>query len=361
MRKVLVTGGCGFLGSHVCQLFQEQGWRVTAFDNLTKFEYDRTGFDSKQIRDHQLERLCEEYVYVTLGDVRNFEELRRAAEYVDLIINCAAQPAMTIAIEDPMYDFEVNVRGLMNVLEVARAKRIPIIHCSTIHVYGNDLNQTLFPVGDKFYSSVGALTEEAPLMKGFISPLHASKRAGELYVEAYAKTKNMQAATFRLTGLYGPEQFGGEDHGWIANFAIRAVMNRPITVFGTDLQVRDALYVEDAARAFLDWYNNGCNSGTFNICGGSQTAISIRQVISLLGSLTHAVITPKEQEARQGDLWWFVGNYSKAKETFKWQPYTLPPEGIKKLVEWVRQYDFLFRAKDDPRSDRDYHYDVTDI
>ncbi|KKK52535.1 hypothetical protein LCGC14_3103970, partial [marine sediment metagenome] len=91
----------------------------------------------------------------------------------------------------------------------------------------------------------------------------------------------MIAASFRLTGMYGERQFGGMDHGWVANFAIRTIMNRPITIFGTDKQVRDILYAKDAARAFELWFKKG-KTGIYNIGGGYENSISLKECLRTL-------------------------------------------------------------------------------
>ena len=151
MKKVLVTGGCGFLGSHVCELFKEKGWNVIAYDNLTKFEYSRVPyFDIEQVRDYNLQLLEWKGIPVIIDDIRNQKMLMKAANGCDLICHCAAQPAMTIAIENPELDFDVNVGVILNTLEVCRQKNIPMVNCSTIHVYGNGINKYLTEDEDKF-------------------------------------------------------------------------------------------------------------------------------------------------------------------------------------------------------------------
>lgn len=344
--KVLVTGGCGFLGSHVCELFKERGWDVVAYDNLTKFEYSRIPyFDVEKVRDYNLRMLENIGVPTIIDDIRNLKMLSKAANHCDFIAHCAAQPAMTIAIEDPQLDFSVNVQGTLNILEVCRQKGIPMVNCSTIHVYGNGINSCLREGEDRFYPRLisvkgEGMDEEDPTLTGTLSPLHASKIAAEIYVQAYIDTYDIRAANFRLTGIYGPRQFGGEDHGWVANFAIRILMDLPIKVFGTDKQVRDILYVKDAARAFYDWYvgalpGRGCPSGIYNIGGGEVCITSIRNCLNIL-----ELITGKKQDImlkpyRKGDLYYFCCDINKAAEAFGWTPKVLPQEGINELVTWI--------------------------
>lgn len=336
-NKILVTGGCGFLGSHVCELFKERGWSVLAYDSLTKFEYSRAFENVERIRDYNLRYLESIGVPTIIDDISNIKMLRKAVNGCNLVAHCAAQPAMTIAIEDPVLDFQANVLGTLGLLEICRERKVPIANCSTIHVYGSDLNQHLEEHETRFIFKFGeGISEDYfPLLRGTTSPLHASKRAAELYVQAYIDTYNLPAANFRLTGIYGPRQFGGEDHGWVANFAIRTLLEQPIKIFGTDKQVRDILYVKDAANAFLKWHEHDCKSGTYNIGGGRHYATSIRELLSLLKQLTGKESPIEWLPERRGDLWWFVSDCTKASKDFNWRPSCTPTEGLWQLVRWI--------------------------
>jgi len=348
--KALVTGGCGFLGSHVCELFKEKGWNVIAYDNLTKFEYSRIPYlDIEKVRDYNLNILEQDLeVPVIIDDIRNPKMLIKVAEGCDFIAHCAAQPAMTIAIENPLLDMDVNIYGILNVLECSRIFNIPVVNCSTIHVYGNGINEFLVEGDERFFlrGNIQSIPEDyfgLGKMSGKITPLHVSKFTTENYVRAYIDTYGIKAANFRLTGIYGPRQFGGEDHGWVANFAIRTILDLPIKVFGTDKQVRDILYVKDAAEAFYKWYRNGCIPGTYNIGGGEPCITSIRSCLNLLNLITGKKQNITIEPPRQGDLYYFCCDISKAKRTFGWFPTYLPQEGIAELVKWVNEEKEIFK------------------
>jgi len=347
MNKILVTGGAGFLGSHICELFHEKGWEVIAYDNLTKFEYSRAFKNVKKIRDYNLRYLEELGIPTIIDDIENIKMLRKALNGCNFVAHCAAQPAMTIAMEDPILDFQTNVLGTLGLLEVCKEKKIPVVNCSTIHMYGNeDMNAELELPREsdtRFFSKhLTGIKEDHSILGGIVTPLHVSKRAAELYVQAYIDTYDLKAANFRLTGIYGPRQFGGEDHGWVANFTIRTLLNQDIKIFGTDKQVRDILYVKDAANAFYTWFTNGCPSGTYNIGGGPKCATSIHELLDVLhvqtGKRSPLELLPK----RFGDLWWFISDYNKAKNTFGWEPVTIPSDGINNLAHWVEQERSLF-------------------
>jgi CDP-paratose 2-epimerase len=303
---------------------------------MTKFELSRTGYNTEAARDYNCNLLRSLGILVQKADVKNLGTLLDCAKGCDYIVHTAAQPAMTIALEQPLMDFKENALGTLNVLEAARQLSIPAAVCSTIHVYGNGRRGVRRNAYDWY-------TEDYRTLTGEITPLHASKYAGELYARCYMESYGCRVAVFRLTGIYGQRQFGGEDHGWVANFAIRTVLGMPIRVFGTDRQYRDILYVEDAARAFLEWFETGCPSGVYNIGGGGQCLTTIRDCLRILRELTgkeqHITLEP----ARKGDLWYFCCDTRKARDMFGWEAKVLPKEGIAQLVQWIEKERRLFQ------------------
>lgn len=342
MRKVLITGGAGFLGTHVCSMYAGMGWEVVAYDNLTKHELARTGYSVKRVRDYVLDLLAGWGVRVTVGDVRNFDHLRRTAEGCDYIVHLAAQPAMTISAEDPTLDFTTNVIGTHNVLRVARKLGVPMVYASTIHVYGNASNAEVREENQRYVSYRAPVGRLDPVAQGSLTPLHASKLAADLYTQAFAHTYNMETAVFRLTGIYGPHQFGGEDHGWVANFAIRAVLGKPINIYGTGKQVRDILFVTDAAKAVNAFYQRRA-SGVYPIGGGPAAATSLLEAIDLLGGVLGKPPEFRFGPERHGDLKYFICDIANAKWNLGWKPGVLPADGIPRLVSWVVENKELFK------------------
>jgi CDP-paratose 2-epimerase len=343
--KALVTGGCGFLGSHVCETFRKEGWEVVSYDNMTKYELNRTGFNTNEVRDFNAHVLRDLGVDVVIADIRNREQLMDYASGCQFIAHTAAQPAMTISWEDPDLDFSTNVLGTFNVLLAARKLQIPIASCSSVHVYGPWINDTLHEDKTRFVRDPVAIREDDRTMNGgkhgLISPLHASKASAEHYVKAFADMYGVKAATFRYTGIYGTRQFGGEDHGWVANFAIRNVMHRPITVFGNGKQLRDILYATDAAHAFLAYQRNPV-PGTYNIGGGPRHMISLLECIELIAKLSGHRSEVKFGPKRTGDLSYFVCNIERVSKTLNWQPKVAPEEGVGRLLSWIKENSNLF-------------------
>jgi len=343
--KVLVTGGCGFLGSHVCETFRREGWEVVSYDNMTKYELNRTGFHTDEVRKYNAKILQDMGVEIVKADIRIREQLLDHTSGCQFIAHTAAQPAMTISWEDPDLDFTTNVLGTFNVLISAREHQIPIASCSSVHVYGPWINDTLREDETRFTREPVAISEDDQTMNGgksgLISPLHASKASAEHYVKTFADMYGINAATFRYTGIYGTRQFGGEDHGWVANFCIRNVMRWPITVFGNGKQLRDILYASDAASAFSAYQRNPV-PGTYNIGGGPKHMISLLECIELIDKLSGHRSEVKFGPKRTGDLSYFVCNIERVSNTLNWQATILPEEGVGNLLSWIKENVHLF-------------------
>lgn len=340
--KVLVTGGCGFLGSHVCEFYTKKGDEVISYDNMTKHELKRTGFAEEVARNYNWDFLNSIGVKTVKADVRNAEELMDYSQGCDYIIHTAAQPAMTISWEDPELDITTNVMGTFNVLETARKMKIPVAICATIHVYGNKINETLTEKDNKYVREPIGIDENHPTLEGIITPLHASKASGDIYARVYIDTYNLKVASFRLTGIYGTRQFGGEDHGWVANFAIRSILGWPLTIYGTGKQVRDIIYATDICKAFDAFYKKQ-TPGIYNIGGGEETAISLLECVDILEKTNKKKPDVKFEPDRHGDLRYFICDITKAKKELNWEPKIMPEQGIQMLVDWIKENRIIFQ------------------
>ena len=342
--KVLVTGGCGFLGSHVCELFRKEGWEVVSYDSMTKYELQRTGYGTDRTRNFNWDYLKELGCHMVKEDVCNEQALKDHSSGCDYLVHTAAQPAMTISWEDPRLDFNTNVLGTFNVLDAARKHKIPVVNTSSIHVYGNKINDTLTEGATSYNRDPVAISEDHEVMVGQLAPLHASKMAGEHYVRTFTDLLDTPAATFRFTGIYGPRQFGGEDHGWVANFTIRSVFGLPLRVFGTGKQARDIIYAADGARAFLDYFRNPV-PGVYNIGGGPDFKISLLECIEMIGDILGRKPEIEMHAERPGDMRYFVCDISRARKNFNFSPRTSPRDGVEQLLRWVEKNRDVFEIK----------------
>jgi CDP-paratose 2-epimerase len=227
------------------------------------------------------------------------------------------------------------VMGTFNVLEAARKHSIPVASCATIHVYGNKINESLKEGEKRYVREPETIDENYVILQGALSPLHGSKAAGDIYHRVYIDTYNLEAASFRLTGIYGTRQFGGEDHGWVANFSIRSVLNWPLTIFGTGKQVRDIIYATDICEAFDAFYRKR-KPGVYNIGGGPKTAISLLECIDIIAGINGQKPEVKFAQERYADLRYFICDISKAKKELDWEPKVQLEEGLQKTIEYFR-------------------------
>lgn len=338
--RILVAGCVGFLGSNISKYYVEQGYEVLGIDNLTKHELIKTGYKVNASRNYIWNLLKSVGVELKQLDIRNKKGILSLKD-IDYIVNCAAQPAMTISIENPSLDISVNVMGTFNLLELARKLDIPILLFSTIHVYGTGINQDLIEQSTRYIKAPIDIDENYPILDTVLTPLHASKRSMEIYGQTYIDTYGLKVGIFRATGMYGPNQFGGEDHGWVANFCIRNLMKYPIRIFGSGKQVRVILYVSDVDEAIHAFYKYQI-PGIYNIGGGEETMISLIECIKLIEEITSIKSKVKNEKERFGDLRYFVCDISKASKYLHWSPTIKPKEGIRRLIDWIEENKELF-------------------
>src|SRR5579885_3112017 len=243
----LITGGAGFIGTNLADRLLSQGAPVLVLDDTSRAGVARN-LSWLRMRHHGR-------LQVEIADIRDPAAVRRAVDRADRIFHFAAQVAVTTSLVDPLRDFEINVRGTLNVLEAARAKQrpTPLLFTSTNKVYGALPDVDLVRQGRRYVPAdpqlAGGIDERRPL--DFHSPYGCSKGAADQYVLDYARCFGLPAVVFRMSCIYGPHQFGNEDQGWVAHFLIRALRGEPITIYGNGMQVRDILFVDDLVDAFL--------------------------------------------------------------------------------------------------------------
>ena len=338
-RTVLIFGGAGFVGSNwAAHLIQNTDAKIHLFDNLS-----RPGV-RHNLRWLQRIKTSGERLQITIGDVRNREQVERAVRSASEIYQFAAQVAVTTSIEDPRSDFEVNLGGTFNILEAARqaAHRPFILFTSTNKVYGNLANAGEGKSQEACGSSENGISESQPL--DFHSPYGCSKGAADQYVRDYARIYGIPAVVFRMSCIAGPQQFGTEDQGWVAHFLFSALQGKLITIYGDGRQVRDVLHVADLMGAFeAARLNLPATAGQiFNVGGGSANAISLLQLIREIELLTKHRMRYNFAPARQGDQAIYVTDYSKLQRATSWAPKIGIRELLTGLREWWNENRNLF-------------------
>jgi len=346
MGRILVTGGAGFIGSNVAEYYAKKGEEVIALDNLSRAE-----ILGKVVGDPLYNwNYLKQYGNLKLvkGDIRSFEQVRGIAKDVDVIIHVAAQVAVTTSIANPRIDFEINMLGTFNVLEVARLEDANLIFASTNKVYGENVNripviekETRYEFADPNFRE--GIPETFPIDLTGHSPYGCLKLAADIYVQDYAHTYGLKTGVFRMSCIYGERQFGVEDQGWVSWFAIATLTSKPITIYGDGKQVRDVLYVEDLVNVFDKFLNSNLKHEVFNIGGVPKNTLSLLELLEMLKRMSG--MNPKISFAEWGpaDQKVYISNINRAKILLNWEPKTTPEDGIKRLVNLISNNIRLFK------------------
>ena len=340
--RILIIGGCGFVGSNISNHFLQNGDDLIVYDNLSRKGVEKNLKWLRQISKNKIKFID--------GDIRNFELLKNSIDNVDVIFHTAAQVAVTTAINNPAEDFQINALGTFNILEATRqSKNDPVvIYTSTNKVYGNNVNsipliekKTRYEFGDKKFKN--GIPETFPVDADEHTPYGCSKYAADLYVRDYSAVYDMKTVAFRMSCIYGFRQFGTEDQGWLAHFIISSIMGRPIKIYGDGKQVRDILFIDDLVHAFETVVSkiNKTKGKAYNIGGGTNNSISLLELISILEKL-NSKIDFSFDDWRPFDQKVYISDIRKAERDFNWYPKTTKESGIRKLFTWVNSNKSLF-------------------
>ncbi len=334
---VLITGGAGFIGTNLADHLLRNGRQVVLLDNLSRGGV-RENFNTLQQKHGQ-------HVQLRQVDVRDADALRQAVRGATHVFHFAAQVAVTSSLVDPMFDFEVNARGTLNLLEAVRACPQPprLLFTSTNKVYG-ELDTLQLRRRELRYERVeGGRPGIAEQSLKFCSPYGCSKGAADQYVLDYARTFQLPAVVLRMSCIYGPHQRGTEDQGWVAHFLINALNNRTITLFGDGRQVRDILFVDDLIHAMqLAMDHMPTTQGqAFNIGGGPDNTISLLELLDMIEQIHGTRPRVVFDQWRTADQRYYVSDTSRFERVTGWRPRVGVREGIERLYHWLRQRERL--------------------
>lgn len=333
---ILITGGAGFIATNLAQRLIDDGREVVLFDNLSRPGVERNIA--------WLRRRYDDRLMLRIGDVRDSAALGRAVRGVREIYHLAAQVAVTTSLAGPLDDFDVNARGTLNLLEIAREQSPPpsIVFTSTNKVYGalGDLDLDAKPT--RYVPIDGdvrrhGISERRAL--SFHSPYGCSKGAADQYVLDYAKTFGLPTVVLRMSCIYGPHQCGNEDQGWVAHFLAQALAGRALTIYGDGRQVRDVLFVSDLARALVAAQENAraLAGQAFNIGGGPGRSISLLELIDLVGRLTRRPVRFDLAAWRAADQRFYVSDSRRFQQATRWRPAVSVEDGVKHLLGWLHR------------------------
>ncbi|MDO8480904.1 MAG: NAD-dependent epimerase/dehydratase family protein [Nanoarchaeota archaeon] len=337
--KIVVTGGAGFIGSHVAESYARQGHEVVVVDNLAraallkrKISEDQNWSYLSKIKGIQLLR----------KDVRDPKVMENAAKGADVILHAAAQTAVTTSLVDPATDFSSNAIGTFNTLEAARKADVKaVLYCSTNKVYGDNVNSVGVKEGKQRYTFEKNFEKGIPESFSIDhcehTPYGCSKLTGDLYMQDFGRIYGLRTGVFRMSCIYGTRQFGVEDQGWLAWFAIATILKKPITLYGDGKQVRDVLFIDDLIALYDKFVKSKVKHGVWNIGGGPKFTLSLLELLDHLKGITGKQSPLSYSDWRASDQKVYVSDIRKAMDTFGWAPKIAPEEGIRRLVAWIQE------------------------
>ncbi len=312
--KYLVTGGAGFIGSHIVSALLEQGATVRVLDNFS------TG--KPENLDGLIQKFDKKRLEVLEGDIRDASRVGEAVRGIDVLFHEAAFVSVAQSMEEPQECFDANITGTSLLFDAARKVGVRrAVVASSAAVYGES---EAFP-----------LVEETPLMPK--SPYAVSKRVGELHAELFTNSFNFEVVALRYFNVYGPRQRPDSMYAAAVPIFVRRLLDgKPVTVFGDGGQTRDLINVRDVVRANLIASEHPDAAGkVFNVCTGIETRIL--DLLEVLFDLFPNVCEPAFTAPRAGDLYRSIGSPQKAKDVIGFEAQVSLEDGLKEVVGWMRQ------------------------
>jgi UDP-glucose 4-epimerase len=306
MQTIFITGGAGFIGSHVVERLLERGDRVVVYDSLTTGTADNLPPEALLIE----------------GDIRDKELAEKAVARwkPDGIIHLAAQSKVGPSLEKPDEDLSINVLGTVHMLEAARKTGVSrFISASSAAVYG--------------HADILPITETSP--KEPLSPYGTSKLASEQYIQSYARLYPIRTAALRFANVYGPRQTVETEAGVITIFCEALLSEKQPYIQGDGGQTRDFVYVEDVAEAVIEALNNEAVRGIYNV--SSETQTSINELLHELSRAAGRKSAPDYGAPRPGDIRHSFLSSQHLHEAAGWKPKVSLAEGLKRTMEYYKQ------------------------
>lgn len=308
MAHYLVTGGCGFVASHLVEELVKRNETVRVFDNCSTGTTDNIA-------------AVKERVQFINGDLRDFEALQRAVDRVDYIMHQGALPSVARSVANPIRSNDVNIGGTLNILVAARDAGVKrVVYAGSSSVYGN---MTTLPRSESLPSQPA-------------SPYALTKYVGECYCRIFTEIYGIETVALRYFNIFGPRQNPKSPYSAVIPRFISAGLNRrPPTIEGDGEQSRDFTYVENAVHAnLLACHAKGAAGTVFNIGCGEQT--SINRLAALIGELTEFDIKPVYAPPRVGDVRHSRADISKAQRLLDYHPCVQLKAGLRNTIDWFR-------------------------
>ncbi|MFC1658425.1 SDR family oxidoreductase [Candidatus Omnitrophota bacterium] len=327
MARYLVTGGAGFIGSHIVERLLKEGHFVRVLDNFSSGKRENLTFannvgtvpangysddDKGTVPEGRQFQLIE-------GDIRDFNTCLHACEGIDLVLHQAALRSVPKSMKDPYKYNEVNINGTLNMLEASKKKEIKrFVFASSSSVYGNT---DIFP------------QKETHLPK-LISPYALTKLAGEYYCRIFSENFGLETVSLRYFNVFGPRQSLDDEYAVVIPKFINCILkDEQPPVFGNGRQSRDFTYIENVVEAnILAATVPGVSGQVFNIANGKDN--TILELVNILNKILNKSIEPEFLPVRQGDVFRTFADISKTNELLGYKPKTSFEQGLRKTVEY---------------------------
>jgi UDP-glucose 4-epimerase len=300
MARAVVTGGAGFIGSHVADAFLERGYDVVVVDDLSSGDEANVPAGARFAR----------------VDITDVQALASEFDGADVVAHLAAQASVTVSVERPHFDCAVNVQGTLNVCEPARQARAPVVFAST---------------GGALYGDEAPLPTPEEYAAQPLSPYGASKQAGEAYVQTWGRLYGTPSVVLRLGNVYGPRQNPHGEAGVVAIFSEQLFSGERPVLRGDGTPTRDYVHVRDVAQAFVLAAEAG-KPGVFNVGTGVATATT--RLLEILQEAAGTSLEPRLEPLKQGELHASTLDASRIERELGWRPTIRAEDGLRETYRW---------------------------
>jgi|TARA_Y100000294_G_C8554885_1_gene336794 UDP-glucose 4-epimerase len=299
--RVLVTGGGGFIGSHLVDVLQSEGYELVVLDTVFKYKNSEAVNIDGSILDKKL--------------------IENIVDEIDVVYHLAASFGHKLSIEDPIGDMEVNVQGTLNLLEACKNSSIKrFVYASSSAIFGNPKE---FPI-----------KEDSPLDP--LTPYSASKLSGEFYTSIYHHIFNLPATSIRLFNIYGPREYPSSYRGVTSRFLFQIMSGKSLRIYGSGEETRTLTFVKDAAQGFLKaGINEHAIGQCFNIAGVKE--VTVNELIELLFKVTGRQVKVIHEKSRLGETSRRVTSIEKAKRILGYNPQHDLEKGLRLTYEWFQE------------------------
>ena len=310
MAHYLVTGGCGFIGSHLVETLVQKGERVRVFDNRSTGKAENIAHLTDQIE-------------LVDGDLRELDAVHQAVVGIDYVFHQGARPSVARSVADPILSNNVNINGTLNLLVAARDAEVKrVVYAASSSAYGN----------------IPTLPRSETLSPQPASPYAITKYVGECYCRVFTQVFGLETVALRYFNIFGPRQDPNSQYSAVIPKFIRAYLrgNSP-TIEGDGDQSRDFTYIANAVHAnLLACHAEGVAGEVFNIGCGQQT--SINRLASLIGEMMEANTKPVHTSARPGDVRHSRADIRKAQQLLGYKPKVELKAGLRRTIDWFLKH-----------------------